>query len=149
MLLQYLIEKIDEKEITGNTDVEINKIEYDSKKIVKNDVFVAINGYKENGTEYISEAIEKGAVAIVAQRDEDISSFVSSSITIIRVENIRKALAIMAIAYYDNPASKLNMIGITGTKGKTTTAYMTRDILLASGKKTGMIGTIYNTYGAM
>lgn len=147
MLLQYLIEKIDEKEITGNTDVEINKIEYDSKKIVKNDVFVAINGYKENGTEYISEAIEKGAVAIVAQRDEDISSFVSSSITIIRVENIRKALAIMAIAYYDNPASKLNMIGITGTKGKTTTAYMTRDILLASGKKTGMIGTIYNTYG--
>ena len=147
MLLQYLIEKIDEKEITGNTDVEINKIEYDSKKIVKNDVFVAINGYKENGTEYISEAIEKGAVAIVAQRDEDISSFVSSSITIIRVENIRKALAIMAIAYYDNPASKLNMIGITGTKGKTTTAYMTRDILLASGKKAGMIGTIYNTYG--
>lgn len=145
MLLQYLLEELENKEVVGKLDVKINKIEYDSKKIEKGDVFVAISGLKEDGHEYINEAIEKGAVAIIVKKDYEVSGI--DDVTFVKVEDTRIALAKVAAKYYDNPANKLKIIGITGTKGKTTTAYMIRDILLASGKKTGMIGTIYNTYG--
>ena len=146
MLLQYLIEKLEVIDVTGSTEIEIEKIEYDSKKIESNDLFVAIHGLKEDGADYIDEAIKSGAKAVIIESDMDASKYVKSDVTIIRVENSRKALAIVSSVFYDEPAKKLTMIGITGTKGKTTTAYMVRDILLASGKKTGMIGTIYNTY---
>lgn len=146
MLLQYLLEELENKEVVGKLDVKINKIEYDSKKIEKGDVFVAISGLKEDGHEYINEAIEKGAVAVIVKKDYEVSAI--DDVTFVKVEDTRVALAKVAAKYYDNPASKLKIIGITGTKGKTTTAYMIRDILLASGKKTGMIGTIYNTYGS-
>lgn len=145
MLLQYLLEDLEEKEVIGNIDVKIKKIEYDSKKIEKGDVFVAISGLKEDGHTYIEEAIEKGAIGIIVQKDYEVKS--NENVTFVKVEDTRIALAKVAAKYYDIPASKLKIIGITGTKGKTTTAYMIRDILLASGKKTGMIGTIYNTYG--
>lgn len=145
MLLQYLLEDLEEKEVIGNIDVKINKIEYDSKKIEKGDVFVAISGLKEDGHTYIEEAIEKGAIGIIVQKDYEVKA--NENVTFVKVEDTRIALAKVAAKYYDIPASKLKIIGITGTKGKTTTAYMIRDILLASGKKTGMIGTIYNTYG--
>ena len=145
MLLQYLLENLTNVEISGDTNKEINKIEYDSKKIEKDDIFVAINGYKDNGIEYIDEAIEKGACAIVYQ--DEIEK--RENITYIKVEDSRIALAIMSATYYGNPARKLKIIGVTGTKGKTTTTYMIRDIMLASGKKIGMIGTICNTYGSV
>ena len=144
MLLQYLLENIEEKEIIGDSKVKINKIEYDSKKIEKGDLFVAISGLEEDGHSYINEAIEKGAIAIIVNKDYGIKE--DKKVTFVKVENTRIALAIVAASYYDNPATKLKIIGITGTKGKTTTAYMIRDILLAAGKKTGMIGTIFNTY---
>lgn len=145
MLLQYLIENLTDKVIIGDTNIDINKIEYNSQKIESNDVFVAIKGYKEDGNDYIKEAVEKGAVCIVTEDNLDASKL--PNITIVRVQNSRIALSLIASKYYDFPARKLKLIGITGTKGKTTTAYMIRDILNASGKKTGMIGTIYNTYG--
>ena len=143
MLLQYLLENLTNVEISGQTNKEINKIEDYSNKIKNGDVFVAINGYKDNGIKYIDDAISKGAVAIVHEGDIEHKE----DITYIKVENARIALAIMASTYYGDPARKLKMIGITGTKGKTTTAYMIRDIMLASGKKIGMIGTVCNTYG--
>lgn len=145
MLLQYLIENLTDKVIIGDTNIDINKIEYNSQKIEKNDVFVAIKGYKEDGNDYIKEAVEKGAVCIVTE--DELNANELPNITIVRVQNSRIALSLIASKYYDFPARKLKLIGITGTKGKTTTAYMIRDILNASGKKTGMIGTIYNTYG--
>lgn len=145
MLLQYLIENLTDKVIIGDTNIDINKIEYNSQKIEQNDIFVAIKGYKEDGNDYIKEAVEKGAVCIVTEDNLDASKL--PNITIVRVQNSRIALSLIASKYYDFPARKLKLIGITGTKGKTTTAYMIRDILNASGKKTGMIGTIYNTYG--
>lgn len=145
MLLQYLIENLTDKVITGDTNIDINKIEYNSQKIESNDVFVAIKGYKEDGNDYIKEAVEKGAVCIVTE--DELNANELPNITIVRVQNSRIALSLIASKYYDFPARKLKLIGITGTKGKTTTAYMIRDILNASGKKTGMIGTIYNTYG--
>ena len=143
MLLQYLLENLTNVEISGQTNREINKIEYNSNKIKNGDVFVAITGYKDNGIKYIDDAISKGAVALVHEGDIEHKE----DITYIKVENARIALAIMASTYYGDPARKLKMIGITGTKGKTTTAYMIRDIMLASGKKIGMIGTVCNTYG--
>lgn len=145
MLLQYLIENLTDKVIIGDTNIDINKIEYNSQKIEQNDIFVAIKGYKEDGNDYIKEAVEKGAVCIVTEDELNASKL--PNITIVRVQNSRIALSLIASKYYDFPARKLKLIGITGTKGKTTTAYMIRDILNASGKKTGMIGTIYNTYG--
>lgn len=149
MLLQYLLEDLEYEEVIGKTDITIGKIEYDSKKIQENDIFVAIKGYKEDGNNYIKEAIESGAKCIVIQKETVLLEYDISDITIVKVENTRVALAQIATRFYDYPARKLKVIGITGTKGKTTTAYMIRDILLASGKKTGMIGTIYNTYGSI
>lgn len=146
MLLQYLIENFENAEINGNTNIEINKIEYDSKKINPNDVFVAIKGYVENGNDYIKEALDLGACAIIVEKDVELSEFELGNITVIKVDDARIALAKISATYYDYPAKKLKLIGVTGTKGKTTTAYMIRDILNASSKRTGMIGTIYNTY---
>ena len=142
MLLQYLIENLTNAKIFGDTNKEIEKIEYNSKKIGKNDVFVAIDGYKEDGNNYIDEAIENGATVIIT--DEDVEK--KENITYVEVDNARKALSLIAQTYYGYPARKLNLIGVTGTKGKTTTCYMIRDIMLAAGKKIGMIGTICNTY---
>ena len=147
MLLQYLIEDLNAKAY-GETNKEITGIEYNSEKINEGNIFVAIHGLNENGHSYIGSAIEKGAVAVVVQRGESIDiQSLSQKATIIEVEDSRIALAKLANVYYDRPASKLKLIGITGTKGKTTTAHMIRDIMLAGGKKVGMIGTIYNTYG--
>lgn len=143
MILQYLLEDITTVKVVGNTNIKVNKIEYDSKKINSGDIFVAIKGYADDGNNYIQEAITNGAVAIVLENNEIIDN---ANITLVYVENIRIALSLLASKYYDEPSKKLKLIGITGTKGKTTTAYMIRDILLASGKKTGMIGTIVTTY---
>lgn len=145
MLLQYLVEEI-EKETKGNLNIEINKIEYDSNKIEKGDLFVAIKGYKQDGHDYINEAIQNGAAAVVIEKTEASKVQVPEEVSLIVTENTRKTLAELAAKFYDYPAIKLRIIGVTGTKGKTTTAYMIRDIMLAAGKKIGMIGTIYNTY---
>lgn len=146
MLLQYLIENLTNVKVTGESTIDVNKIEYDSKKIESGDVFVSIRGYEQDGNNFINEAIESGAKCVVLEQGSfDISS-INKNITVVEVENSRIALATMAATYYGNPSLGLKLIGVTGTKGKTTTSYMIRDILNASGKPTGMIGTIYNTY---
>lgn len=146
MLLQYLIENLTNVKVTGENTIDINKIEYDSKKIEEGDVFVAIRGYEEDGNTYIEEAIERGAKCVVLEEGSYDVSSIKDKATILEVENSRIALAIISATYYGNPSLNLKLIGVTGTKGKTTTSYMIRDILNASGKPTGMIGTIYNTY---
>lgn len=143
MLLKYLLEDLDYESL-GEVNKEINKIEYNSKKVEKGDVFVAIEGTVEDGTKYIKEAIELGATCVIVEKNKEIEA--DENVTVIKVENTRKVLALISAKYYGNPASKLRIIGVTGTKGKTTTCYMIRDIMLAAKKKIGMIGTIYNTY---
>ncbi len=144
MLLQYLLEEIETKKITGKTDIEIGKIEYDSKKISKADVFVLLSTEKAIVEKDIADALKRGAVALFIDNK---CKYTNADITVIKVEDIRGTLANISSKYYGLPASKLKIIGITGTRGKTTTSYMIRDILINSGKKVGMIGTIYTTYG--
>lgn len=152
MILQYLLDDMDIKKVEGKTDINISKIEYDSTKISKEDVFVAINGYEKDGNDYIKEATQKGAVCIVLEEsfEDEVKSKNSDILggaTLVFVENSRKALAEISSKYYGSPSKQLKIIGITGTKGKTTTAYMIRDIMLKAGKKIGMIGTILTSYG--
>lgn len=140
MKLKKIMENISLDLTHGSIDIDIKGIQYDSRKIKSGDLFFCIEGYKVDGHEYIQNAIENGAVAIVCQKDIEIQS----SCSIIKVKDSRKALAISASNYYDNPSSKMKMIGITGTNGKTTSAFMLKAILEAKGHKVGLIGTIAN-----
>ena len=146
MTLKELVKNI-ECESFGNSETEIKGIAYDSRKVQEGYLFIAIKGFETDGHKYIKEAIDSGASAIIVQKDEIENIQITDEVAVIITENTRITLAEISAKFYDYPASKLRIIGITGTKGKTTTAYMIRDIMLASGKKIGMIGTIYNTYG--
>ena len=101
-------------------------------------IFVAIKGYKDNGMKYVKNAIDNGAVAIVIDDDEDIDT-IEEDIAIITVKNSRRELSRISRNFYDNPSEKLIVIGITGTKGKSTTTFMIKSILQASGKKVGLL----------
>lgn len=122
----------------GSMETEITDVIYDSRKIKPDTVFVCLVGAKFDAHEYISEAAKQGAVAVVVEKSVE----VPEDITVIRVKNTREALAYMSAAYFGHPAKKLTTVGITGTKGKTTTSYMIQSILQAAGKKMGIIGTI-------
>ena len=124
--------------LTGSDDIEINDIKYDSRKVKKNDVYIALKGYTTDGHEYIPEAIAKGAKVIIVSKILNIVG----DVTIIKVDDSRIALSYMSANYFDNPAAKLKVIGVTGTTGKTTTTHMIREMLLKSGIKCGLIGSI-------
>ena len=115
-------------------------IQYDSRKIAPGDTFVAIPGLKVDGYDYIVQAIEQGAAVIVAERE----SKVPVGVKFEKVPSRRQALAHLACKFYDNPSQKVKLIGITGTNGKTTMAYLIRSILETAGYKVGIIGTIDN-----
>ena len=139
MNLNKLIADFTEKKVYGDTNIEISAVVYDSRKVVPDSLFVCIKGYSFDGHSYIEKAIEEGATAIVLQ---DMPEKCDASVTYIQVEDTREALALLAAAWFDYPARKLTMIGLTGTKGKTTTAHMIKKILEEDGKTVGMIGTI-------
>lgn len=141
MLLKNLISDLDIKDCFGNLNIEISNIHSDSRKIKENGLFVAINGFTKNGTDFIPNAIENGAKAIIVEPDVDIKSL-NYNLPIISVTNTRKALAKIACNFYDNPSKKLTLIGVTGTKGKTTTTFMTKALLQTHGLKVGLIGSI-------
>ncbi len=124
--------------ISGSpTQIEIRSITSDSRKVQQGDLFVALSGEYFDGHKYISKAIEQGAVAVVGE--QELSNL---PVPYIQVENARQALAHLAAAYYDYPARKLTMLGVTGTDGKTTTSNFLYNILLAAGFKVGMISTV-------
>ncbi|HIS30107.1 MAG TPA: UDP-N-acetylmuramoyl-L-alanyl-D-glutamate--2,6-diaminopimelate ligase [Candidatus Limivivens intestinipullorum] len=138
MKLTDLLERLDYTCIQGKLDKEIKAIVNDSRKAVPDSLFFCIQGAVTDGHEYAAEVAGKGAAAIVVQRPVA----VPKEVTVIQVEDSRYAMALIAAAWYGYPAEKMKVIGITGTKGKTTTAYMVKSILEASGFKTGLIGTI-------
>ncbi len=139
MFLRQLVQSLEEYQLLGGSlDVEISEITDHSAKVLPQTMFVCVSGYRFDGHEYVADAITRGAVCIVTERRLDFSN----ELTVILVPDTRKAIARLSAAFYQNPASRLCLIGITGTKGKTTCANMIRCILVASGKNTGIIGTL-------
>ena len=143
MLLKELLKKLDYKLIKGNDDIIIGNVRYDNRRVNQGDLFVCVKGFKVDGHSFIEDAKNKGAVAIIVS--EDIEAI--DGVTIIKVEDTRKALAIVSSNYFENPKDKLKIIGITGTNGKTTSAFMIKAMLEKAGRKVGLIGTIANYIG--
>jgi UDP-N-acetylmuramoyl-L-alanyl-D-glutamate--2,6-diaminopimelate ligase len=125
-------------------EVEIGKVQYDSRKIQRGDCFVAIKGAESNGHSFIQNAINQGAKVIVLQDDKVLPDPLCMHAGVIKVvvPDSRRALAVMASNYFDHPSRKLKFVGITGTNGKTTTSYLMKSILEAGGEKVGLVGTI-------
>ncbi len=144
MKLASLLKNLQYEVIKGNEEVDITTLVFDSRKVTNGSVFVCMKGVMSNGHEFAQKAVSMGAVALVV---EDEVLIEEESVTIIKVAQTRKALSYMSAAYFDYPAEKLKTIGITGTKGKTTTAYMVQSILEKAGYKTGLIGTIETIIG--
>ena len=124
--------------VQGNTDIPVSDVIYDSRKVIEDCCFVCIKGYATDGHKFAADAIEKGATSLIVTEDVD----VPESITVIKVDDARSALSKMSAEYFSNPAKELITIGITGTKGKTTTVAMIRSILEQAGIRTGTIGTL-------
>lgn len=134
MKLSNLISDINKK-ITGDTEIEISGIAYDSRKVKPGYLFVAIKGFETDGHKYIESAIKNGAAAVIGEEE------LSCRCTYIKTDNSRKALAKVGAAFYAHPERKLKIIGITGTNGKTTTTYLVRQILMLKGIRCDLIGT--------
>ncbi len=143
MYLDQLLEKLDYTILQGAVHIPVADLVYDSRKAKENCVFVCITGAVTDGHNYINDVTEKGAVAVIVEREVP----VPAGITLIKVIDTRPVLAFMAAAYFGHPAGKLITVGITGTKGKTTTTYMIKSILENTGKKVGLIGTIETIIG--
>ena len=141
MNLKDLLNNIDILNQKGNLEIDITNLHSDSRKLKQGGLFVAINGFSKNGIEFIPDAISKGAVAVVVEPDVDINEL-NYNIPIISVKDTRKALAILSCNFYQNPSKKLKLIGVTGTKGKTTSTFMIKSILQQAGYKVGLIGSI-------
>lgn len=143
MKLKNILVGIEGLKAKGELDKEIKGIESNSKSIKNGFMFVAIKGYSVDGHDFIQEAIEKGAIAVVVEEGFNLKSVkFPEDVTIILAKNTREFLAISASNFYNNPSKKFKLIGITGTKGKTTTTFMIKEILEKAGKKVGLIGTI-------
>ena len=148
MKLRTILNGLEELKAKGNLDEEITSIAYDSRKVKEDGVFVAIKGFNVNGHDYIAQAVQKGVKAVVVQDGEKIKKSDFNEDTVIVVApDTRIALAKMSANFFGNPTRKLKTIGVTGTKGKTTTTYMIKEILEKAGHKVGLIGTIANYIG--
>jgi len=142
MLLDIILQGIEKEELIGETNIEIENIIYDSSKARENSLFVCIEGFNTDGHMYIEDAIKKGANAILVDREVSVEKA-----TVIRVKNTRKALAQIANIFHNSPTEKIDLIGVTGTNGKTSTTYMIRNILLQDRRRVGLVGTISNWIG--
>lgn len=125
---------------TPNQEIEVTSLHYSSHNVRPGGLFVAIQGFSTDGHHYIQDAVKKGAVAVVSQKPS------TAPIPVFQVSDSRKALAVLADHFFGNPSSRLTIIGITGTNGKTTTAYLVENILLAAGFHVGVIGTVNYRY---
>jgi UDP-N-acetylmuramoyl-L-alanyl-D-glutamate--2,6-diaminopimelate ligase len=143
MILKELINKLDPVEIKGNIEIDIRGVTYDSRKALPDYLFVCIDGFSTDGHKYAQQAVDNGAVALVVEKDIS----VIGEVVFIKVKNSREALAAISAQWFGNPSNSLNLIGITGTKGKTTTTYMIRSIFEKAGKTVGLIGTVANCIG--
>lgn len=150
MELTELLNSINAVQVIGEVQrQDVGSIDYDSRKVKKNSVFVAIKGFSTDGHKFVVDALNKGAIAAVLEDNNAVPDeiFIHNKAAKILVNNSRIALAELSKGFYKNPSEKLNLIGITGTNGKTTTSYYIKHILEYSGYKSGLIGTIANYIG--
>ncbi len=145
MKCEELLQGITYECIKGTTDKEISQVVYDSRKLTRDCLFICICGYNVDGHDFAAEAAEKGAAVLVVQKDIELPK--DSDVTVVRVEDTRYAMAFISAAWFGHPADRLKVIGITGTKGKTTTTYLIKSILEKAGYKVGLVGTIETIIG--
>src|SRR5829696_986081 len=138
MQLKQLIKELPLVRVEGSLDREVAGIVYDSRRVTPGMVFVAIPGVHVDGHDFINTAIDRGASAIICEKN----GFSSPRATKIKVTDVREALARASASFYQHPSSKLQVIGVTGTNGKTTVAFMVKQMLEAAGYKTGLLGTV-------
>ena len=138
MKLSSLLEKLEYTCVQGSTEQEVTGVVYDSRKVTDGSLFICIRGAVVDGHKFIPDVTAKGAKVLVVE--EEVSA--PSDVTVIQVADTRYAMAFISAAWFGHPAEKLKTIGITGTKGKTTTTYMVKSILENAGYKVGLIGTI-------
>ncbi len=138
MQLRQLVQILPSATVEGPLDQEVAGIAYDSRRVTPGMVFVAIPGQHVDGHEFIGTAVDRGASAVICER----SRLVPGRVTKIKVADVREALACAARSFYEHPSAKLRVIGVTGTNGKTTVAFMVKSILEAAGTKTGLLGTV-------
>lgn len=149
MRLIEIIRDCEYSEIRGDAEtVEVKEIKYDSREVEAGDMFIAIVGFKTDGHNYVASAIENGAKVIVIQEGSLDPNLIKSDLTVIVTKDTRKFMAISACNFYNHPSRDFKLVGITGTKGKTTTTFMIKNILEKAGRKVGLIGTIANMIGS-
>lgn len=139
IILKDILYKVAIEAVKGSTDIAINKIDFDSRKMEENDVFVAIRGTVSDGHDYIEKAIALGAKTIIC---DVFPESIASGITYIQVKDTNKALAFMAANYFGNPSESLKLVGITGTNGKTTIASLLYQLFKKAGFKVGLLSTV-------
>lgn len=142
MRLHTLISYLQPYKIYSGDNPNISSIENDSRNIQKGSLFICIKGYNVDGHDYAALAVQNGAAAIIAEKELDLS------IPVIVVPDSKRAMAVLADAYFRQPSRKLHLIGITGTNGKTTISHLIEKIISDTGKKTGLIGTMYTKIGS-
>ena len=138
MKLVSLLERLEYTCLQGSTDQEVKNVIYDSRKVEEGSLFICIRGAVVDGHKFAPDVIAKGAKVLVVEEAVE----APEDVTVILVKDTRYAMAFISAAYFGHPAEKLKTIGITGTKGKTTTTYMVKSILENAGYKVGLIGTI-------
>ena len=143
-LLKEILNGVNLIEVLGSTDIMISDIFFDTKHVKENSIFVAVKGYKNDGHEFISKAVQNGASTIICQK---FPTNIHKDITYIRVIDTSIALGVISSSYYENPSKKIKLVGITGTNGKTTTASLLHNYYQSNKKKSGLISTIVNKIG--
>ena len=143
--LKDILYKVSLEKVVGNTAVAFRELQFDSRKVGLDDVFVAIKGTQSDGHQFIKKAIDQGALAVVCQQ---IPKEIINGITYLQVQDTQQALAIMASHFYGNPSTELQLVGVTGTNGKTTIATLLYTLFTSAGYKVGLLSTIKVIIGA-
>ena len=154
VLLSEILKELDTRVITGDPACEVTSVEFNSKNITEGSVFVCIIGFNSDGHTYIGDAVAKGARCVIVDKEregfgeEELAGMTAGTGCVVaEVKDTKKALALAASAFYGHPEKQIDIYGITGTKGKTTSTFMLHSILETEGKKAGLIGTVCNIIG--
>ncbi|MDD3368082.1 MAG: UDP-N-acetylmuramoyl-L-alanyl-D-glutamate--2,6-diaminopimelate ligase [Lachnospiraceae bacterium] len=144
-VLKDYLENLSYSCIRGTDTIQVGEVVFDSRKVTKDCVFICIEGANFDGHDAAAEVVQKGAAALIVSKDVEVDT--DAAVTVVKVENTRYAMAFISAAYFGHPADRMKVIGVTGTKGKTTTTYLVKSILEQAGHKVGLVGTIETIIG--